>query len=295
MPSSNEGVVAGRAAASGQATRTARDVTVRGVRTRAVELGPLGAPPVVLLHGFLASHHTFDEVIEPLAERFRVIAPDLPGFGASEKPSPSRYPYGIEGFAESVADLIAALGVGPASIVGHGMGAAVALTLATSHVELATRLVLVDALCYPFPLGALTRAMLLPVVGSIAFKQLYGRGLFRAHFRDNVFSEAADFPASRVEDHYDTFNTPSARESAYAVLRATLDTRPVVARLSRIQVPSLVVWGRSDRIFPVSGAQRLARELPFAKLAILESGHSPHEECAGEFLSAVLPFLQGKR
>src|SRR5215207_3686439 len=133
--------------------RVVRDVTARGVRTRVLEAGVGNGPALVLIHGFLTSHMTFDEVIDALAARFHVIAPDLPGFGESEKPNPARYAYGIETFAEAIADLIAAFDIGRASILGHSMGGAVALTLAGAHAELVHRLVLVDTLCYPFPLS----------------------------------------------------------------------------------------------------------------------------------------------
>lgn len=251
--------------------------------------------PLILIHGFLVSHREYEDIIDPLARRFRVIAPDLPGFGESEKPSPTRYPYGLETFAEAIADLIAAFGVGRAAIMGHSMGAAVALTLAADHPELVQRLVLEDALCYPFPPSIKARIPLLPIIGGIVFKQLYGRALFRAYFRDDVFRPGADFPLARIDRHYDLFNTPSARESAYAVMRAILDTRPVVARVTRVTAPSLVVWGREDRLFPVASAQRLARELPSARLEIMDAGHSPHEERPEEFVALCTEFLEGKR
>jgi len=274
-------------------TRVLRDVNARGVRMRCLEAG--SGPALLLIHGFLVSHRSFDDVIDTLAERFRVIAPDLPGFGESEKPSPTRYPYGIEGFAESMADLIAAFGVGRASVVGHGMGAAIALTLAAEHPELVTRLVVEDALCYPFQLRFRGRLPLVPILGGMIFKQLYGRGTFRAYFRDEVFRPGAEIPAQRIDDHYEFFNGPSARESAYAVLRAILDTRPVVARITRITTPTLVIWGREDRIFHASSAQRLTRELKGAKLEIMDAAHSPHEEKSREFAELVTKFLEGKR
>ncbi|MDI3287552.1 alpha/beta hydrolase [Polyangium sp. 15x6] len=273
--------------------RVLRDVNARGVRMRVLEAG--SGPALLLVHGFLVSHRSFDDIIDALAPRFHVIAPDLPGFGESEKPSPTRYPYGIEAFAESMADLIAAFGVGRASVIGHGMGAAVALTLAAEHPELVTRLVVEDALCYPFPLSLRGRLPLLPVIGGAIFKQLYGRRTFRSYFRDEFFRPGAALPHERIDQHYDFFNGPSARESAYAVLRAILDTRPIVARITRITTPTLVVWGRDDRIFPAASAQRLARELPQAKLAILDAAHAPHEERPREFADLAAQFLEGKR
>src|SRR6185436_16429418 len=123
-------------------------------------------------------------VIDALAQRFHVIAPDLPGFGESEKPSPARYAYGIEAFSEAIADVIAAFGVGRASVLGHAMGGAVAITIAAQHAELVQRLVVVDPLCYPAPVTFRQRLELTPIVGSIVFKQLFGRRVFRAHFRE---------------------------------------------------------------------------------------------------------------
>jgi len=272
-----------------------RDVTARGVRTRVLEAGLESAPALVLIHGFLTSRRAFDEIIGDLSRRFHVIAPDLPGFGESEKPSPARYSYGIEAYAEAIVDLIAAFGVGRASVLGHAMGAAIGLTLAAEHPELVQRLVLEDPLCYPAPMSFRARLPLVPVVGSVLFKQLYGRALFRAYFRDEVYGPGFPPPLERIDAHYDMFNSPSARESAYAVMRATLDTRPVVARVTRVNTPTLVIWGRDDRIYPSVSAGRLARELPRAKLEIMSAGHSPHEEKPRELIALLVEFFEGKR
>jgi len=272
-----------------------RDVTARGIRVRVLEAGAERAPALLLLHGIFASHRSFEDVIDDLGERFHVIAPDLPGFGESEKPSPARYAYGVEAHAESVADLIAAFGVGRASVLGHDMGGAVALTLAAEHPELVQRLVLEDALAYPFVQSAKARLPLVPVLGGFVFKQLYGRALFRALFRDTYYRPGFEAPFERVDWHYDAFNSPSARESAHAMMRALLDTRAVVARLSRINTPTLVLWGREDRLCPVPSAHRLAREIARAKLEIMDTGHTPHEELPRELVERVTEFLEGKR
>ncbi|HEY0467868.1 MAG TPA: alpha/beta fold hydrolase, partial [Polyangiaceae bacterium] len=77
-----------------------RDVTASGIRLRVAEAGV--GTPVILIHGLFVDHTSWDLVMLELAETFRVIAPDLPGFGSSEKPPPSRFPYGIEAFAEAI-------------------------------------------------------------------------------------------------------------------------------------------------------------------------------------------------
>ena len=113
---------------------------------------------------------------------------------------------------------------------GTRSGGAVALSLAARHPELVARLVLVDALCYDAPLGVQQRLALVPLVGGLVFKQLWGYRNFRAYFRERVLLPGAPVPSERIEHYYRLFNTPAARGSALATLRATVDTRPVIAR-----------------------------------------------------------------
>ena len=137
------------------------------------------------------------------------------------------------------------------------MGGAVALTLAAQHAELVQRTSsLVDPLCYPAPAGFWQRLALTPVVGGFAFKQFFGRRAFRAYFREDVAGPRAAPSLERIDWHYARFNSPSARESAYAALHAVVDARAVAARVTRITTPTLVVWGRDDAIF--SAAERRA-------------------------------------
>ena len=282
-------------AAEGAAPRSVRDVNARGVRTRAVTAGNPKKPALLFVHDFLVSHLEWDEVIDPFAEEYFVIAPDLPGFGESEKPIPGRYPYTVEALSEAIVDVIAGLGIGRASIVGHGLGAAIAMTIAANHAELVQRLVLEDALCYPPPRRIAPQLSHVPIVGGIFFKQLYSRAMFRSYFQRLVFGPRTTVPLARVDRHYELLSTPNGRESAHAVMHAMFDSRPVVARLGRIQRPALVVWGHDDRLLPVSHGQRLAHEIAGAKLQIMDAGHSPHEEQPAEFVQHVLKFLSGRR
>jgi pimeloyl-ACP methyl ester carboxylesterase len=267
-----------------------RDVTASGIRLRIAEAGD--GPPIVLLHGLWLDHRSWDGVMSALCSEYHVVAPDLPGFGDSEKPPASRFPYGVGAFAEAVADLYAGLELGRATLVGHALGGAVALTLAAQHPELVSRLVLVDALCYEAPLDALLRVALLPVVGGLLMKQLWGRAAFRAFFRERMLSPRGTVGVDRIDRYYDAFNTAAARGSALATLRATVDLRPVVAATTRIQTPTLVVWGRSDRVYPAANGQRLAREIRGAGFQLLDAGHAPQEERADELASAIARFLR---
>jgi pimeloyl-ACP methyl ester carboxylesterase len=248
---------------------------------------------VVLLHDHFADHSTWDDVVETLAPSHHLVAPDFPGFGNSEKPPPSRFAYGVEAFTETIADLYAALELGPAVVVGHGLGGAVALTLAARHPELISGLVLVDALCHQAPVDLRRRFALLPLVGGFVLKQLWGRPTFRGFFKDLVVTSPNERMSRRIDHYYDVFNSPASRSSALATLRATVDTRALVAHTARISAPTLIVWGRRDRMAPVRLGQRLSREIRGAGLEILDAGHAPHEEHPAQFARTLGRFVDG--
>lgn len=271
------------------AAGTTRDVSARGARVRFLEIGQ--GPPLLLVHGYLSSRLVWDDVLPRLATRFRVIAPDLPGFGQSEKPPAARYAYGCDAFAESLIDVVAAAGLGRVSVCGIGLGGSIALTLAATHSAIVDKLVLVDSVVYASRADALSRLASLPIVGPFAFKQLYNRAFFRGHFKDRVYAPGARVPWDRVDHLFDVFNAPAAREAAYATMRSGVDTRPLVALLPRVDAPTLVVWGRFDRALPVTHGRRLARELRHARFEVLECGGSPPEEAPEAFADVVGAFL----
>jgi pimeloyl-ACP methyl ester carboxylesterase len=239
----------------------------------------------------LATHEMFLSTIDHLASSFRVVAPDLPGFGASEKPDPLRYAYGYDGFADSIADLAAALGLGRIHVCGHAMGGGVALALAARHPALVHKLVLVDALVYPIDEHFLERAGRVPVIGGLLWRQLMSHALFRTYVEGSVYAGCAKVPAGRVDAYFASFNGPAARQAAHATILAKADTRPLVARLPRVTAESLVVWGRDDDMAPVEHGRRLARALK-ARFEVLECGRCPPDEEPAAFAAVVASFLQ---
>jgi pimeloyl-ACP methyl ester carboxylesterase len=273
--------------------RIQRDVKANGVRLRVAEKG--SGPSLLFLHGLFMDHTTWDAVGDALGDEYRVVAPDLPGFGQSEKPPESRFPYGINAFADAVVDLYAGLELGRAVLVGHALGGAVAITLAARHPELISRLVLVDALCYPPRLDLAQRVALAPLIGGFAFKQLWGKSTFKAYFKESYLSRDTRIPGARLEHYYESFNTPAARASALATLRATRDTRAVVAQIGRLSMPTLVLWGSEDTLYPAGLGQRMAREIRDAGFQLLSAGHVPQEEQPAAVAEAIERFCHAKR
>jgi pimeloyl-ACP methyl ester carboxylesterase len=110
-----------------------------------------------------------------------------------------------------------------------------------------------------------------------------------------VFGPTSSVATPRIDRYYDAFNAPAARSSALATLRAAVDTRGVVAQTTRIQAPTLVIWGRHDRVWPASFGQRLSREIRGSGFELLDSGHSPHEERPQDIVRIVQRFLSDER
>lgn len=269
-----------------------KDVSARGARIRFVEAG--AGAPLLLVHDFAATREVWTASIERLAGTFRVVAPDLPGFGGSEKPDPQRYAYGWDAFSDSMFDLVAALGLGRVHLCGHGMGGGVALSLAARHPALVQKLVLTSALVYPPRAHSLERAGRVPLFGGVLWRQVMGSALFRAYVGSSVYSGASSVPAGRADVLYDAFNAPAGRQAAHATLLAKADTRPLVARLPRVTAESLVIWGRDDAVAPVEHGRRLARELR-ARFEVLECGRCPPDEVPDAFVAAVTSFLEADR
>jgi pimeloyl-ACP methyl ester carboxylesterase len=262
-------------------------VSIRGVRARFLEAG--FGPPVVLVHGYLASHTAWDPVFASLAARFRVIAPDLPGFGESEKPPPGRYGYAAAAFAESLVDLIAALDVPRVAVIGTRLGATVALTMAVVYPDVVERLVLVSPDLYPRKASPWERAALVPVVGPLLFKQVAGLRLFLRYL--DPWTVPVLPVSARALDWLEAFGAPAAREAAYATLRSIPDTRSLLARLDRAAAPALVCAGGRDDATRLAHARRLARELPAGRLELFDTGCAPEEDRPDDFARRVTAFI----
>jgi pimeloyl-ACP methyl ester carboxylesterase len=280
-----------------------RDISARGARVRLLEAtsdGPPARATLLLLHDLFTSRSSWLPLLPSVVQSYRVLAPDLPGFGESEKPPPSRFSYTVDAMAEAMLDVLAAVRESRAVVCGHGLGAAVALALAADHPGVVKNLILVSPLWHGTKPSRVARLARVPVVGPLLFKQGYGRAMFRAHFRDEVYAapggvDAQPFPQARVDEWFDRFDAPSAREAALATMRGLSDPRAVVARLPRVTTPTLLVWGREDKLVPVSAGRRLAREIPHARLEVLAAGHAPAEEAPDEFARVLKGFVDGAR
>jgi pimeloyl-ACP methyl ester carboxylesterase len=248
-------------------------------------------PPLVLIHGFLMSHRYFAPLFDALAVRHEVVALDLPGFGESDVPRPSRFSYDLPAFAGVVDELLERLGIGDAVVLGHSMGGGVALQLAARHAARVARLVLVSAVAYPVLLPPLGKLLLDPRLGAF----LWRHGPRRVDFARRMRRDVKDprVVTDELVDHtWASFNRQGARVASHAALVAMARLHPAPADPGRVRVPTLLLWGDEDRVVPITFAKRLAGALPGASLRVIPAaGHWPFLERPREFLRQLAPFL----
>ena len=264
---------------------------------RSISYSEAGSGEVLLLiHGMAGTAANWQSVIEPLALRHTVIAPDFPGHGLS---APGGGDYSLGSLASSLRDLLLALGHERATLVGHSLGGGVAMQFTYQFPELVERLVLVSSGGLGPDVSPVLRAAALPGadlfiaatagVGSAA-GSLVGRGLGMLGMRPNA-------DVAEVARGYASLADADRRKAFLATLHAVVGTDGQrVAALDRIYLadglPLLIVWGDRDPIIPVAHGEELHRELPNSRLEVFEGvGHLPQLESPGSFIAAVERFL----
>ncbi|NYJ00970.1 pimeloyl-ACP methyl ester carboxylesterase [Nocardioides thalensis] len=270
-------------------------VTVHGHRRAYVKRG--NGPALLLLHGLACDHTTWAPVVDRLAERFTVIAPDFLGHGRSDKP---RADYTVAGYANGMRDLLTVLGIDKVTVVGHSFGGGVAMQFAYQFPERTERLMLLNAGGLGREVTPLIRAISLP--GWIfAFGVLTMPGLRQAEqlalrrLRDLGLRETRDL--AEVADILESFADPRARRAIVHLVRAAIDWRGQVLSMRdraylTAEMPVHVVWGRDDMVIPVKHAEELATLAPTAEVTIFDdSGHFPHKDDPERFADLLVDWV----
>ncbi len=250
--------------------------------------GPGQATKLVFLHGLGGSLGTWQVVLGDLADRYRVCALDLPGHGGSDKGDPASVDYTAAGLAAAIGDALAALGIGRAIVVGHSLGAAVALKLAAVRPEAVGGLVLVNGA----GLGEEISAHLLDLMDAEP-----GEPTARAML--DLFYEDKRLIVDRaVTEMAAGQRGLGAWEAQRAVATAAFSREGQLASLrldlASVTVPTLIVWGERDRVIPFAHALAAARTIPDAVLVTLpDVGHVPQVEAASRLSRAIDRFATG--
>lgn len=274
----------------------AREVRAAGLRLHCYVAGPAAAPPLLLVHGLADEADTWRHLIGPLAERYRVVAPDLPGFGRSELP---RGACTGAFYARVLAALIGALGLARPVVVGSSMGAAVAQRLALAAPQLVGRLVLVGG-CLPVapaPLAPPVLAMLTPGLGERYYlglrrSQEAAYETLRPYYADLDALPAEDRAFLRERVWARVWSDPQRRAFFSALRWMALDAAmrgaQFRAAVAASRVPAHLIWGESDHISGRAGADATLALLPAARLDVIPAcGHLPQQERPDALLALI--------
>lgn len=252
-------------------------------------------PTLLLLHGDGDSALDWQWVIEPLARRFTVVAPTLPGYGRSDPP-PAFDPHT---YVEILCRLLDALGATEAAVVGNSFGGLLATRLALAEPDRIRALVLVDSAGLGRAVHPLVLAEAWPVVGEV-LRRLGSQSLIarqRARARQLVmFASPSRAPSEWLEDQRWLPQQQHYLRTTVLARRHVLDARGqhdlVLDELRDVRVPTLVVWGDKDAVIPPAHQHAALTRLQRGSAAIIPgAGHLPHVEQPARFLDAVLPFL----
>lgn len=254
-------------------------------------------PPLVLLHGIGASRFTFRTWAEDLACTHELHLIDLFGCGAAPPPADGRY--GPVEQAEVVTRYLRERDLRGVTLIGHSLGGGLALLVALCLQELgdADRLAGLVSVAGPAYAQAIPRYIglaRLPLVGGLFLRAAGADRCVRAVLRSILFDpdSVTDF---QVEGYAAPLRKPRTRRALIETARQIVPDHPddLATRFRDIGTPTLLLWGRYDRVIPLWVGERLAREMPRAQLVVLEQcGHAPPEECPHESLAAVREFLQ---
>jgi len=261
-----------------------KTVSAFGLETNYLEMGE--GPPLLLLHGSgpgVSAWTNWRRVMPRLAERFRVIAPDLAGFGYTERKAD--FQYDIKNWGKHLLAILDALGLQQVDVVGNSFGGSLALAVAARSGERFRRLALMGTPCDKFTMTPGLRA-----------------GWFYEPSLENMRAVMANFPYAQttitdelVQERYQTSLIPGAQEGLRKLLAppsAEGDTElsgMPEAVVAKIEHPTIVLHGRDDKVIPLEMGQRLGRNMPNADLHVFSKcGHWVQAERADDFVALTL-------
>ena len=244
-------------------------------------------PPVVLIHGMLNSSRHWESVALRLARDYTVVAPDLIGHGDSATP---RGDYSLGAHAASIRDLLTAIGIDRASIVGHSLGGGVAMQFFYQFPQRTERLALISSGGLGEEVSPLLRSAALPGASALLSAAAHPRIVNALEERRSVYLRAIGRALRPLE-------RAGAREAFLQTLRAVIDVKGQrVSARDRLHLlepmPTLVVWGERDNTIPLAHGLETHRAVPHSQFRTLpRAAHFPHLEDPDGLADALLDFL----
>lgn len=244
------------------------------------------APVLFLLHGIMASLHTWDGWVEELKDDFRIIRIDIPGFGLTGPYADGIY--NIERSVDMLDQLSNKLGIESFFLAGNSMGGYISWNFAVSHPEKVDRLILLDSAGYAFEkpmlLGLLSTPVLKESLAFVTPKFIVTQTL------NEVYGDASRVTDEAVERYHQLMLREGNRTAVVSVLASISNIDN--SRIKQIKIPTLILWGENDAWIPLEHAQNFADEIEGAKLITYPGiGHIPMEEIPQQTAQDAKEFL----
>src|SRR5580693_6987818 len=276
-----------------------RRIKADGVSVFYREAGPANAPVVLLLHGFPTSSFQYRELIPRLADRYRVIAPDLPGFGFTEVPPARNYKYTFDALANTILAFTDALKLSRYALYVFDYGAPTGLRLAMARPERVTAIVSQNGNAYEEGLGdawaPIRKYWATPSAENrdVVRKMLTAEGI-RWQYTVGAPDENATDPVGYTLDAA-MIERPGNMEiqlDLFLDYANNVKLYPAFQEYFRISKPTLLaIWGKNDPFFIPPGAEAFRRDIPNAIVKFLDTGHFALETSVEEIAAAMRHFL----
>ncbi|HWE24982.1 MAG TPA: alpha/beta hydrolase [Myxococcales bacterium] len=276
-----------------------RRLEVDGVRIFYREAGPPDAPVVLLLHGFPASSFMFRELIPRLGDRYRVIAPDLPGFGFTEVPSTLKYTYSFDALSRTIGAFTDALDLARYALYVFDYGAPTGFRLAMAHPERVAAIVSQNGNAYEAGLSdawaPIQRYWREPTTSNReALRPILSPEGIRMQYVTGVADPAAVAPEGYTLDAALVARPGNMDIQLDLLLDYASNVRlyPAFQRYFReMQPPLLAIWGKHDPFFIPAGAEAYRKDIRNARVEFLDTGHFAIETHVVEIAAAMRQFL----
>jgi pimeloyl-ACP methyl ester carboxylesterase len=276
--------------------------TVEGVKIFYREAGPLDAPVILLLHGFPSSSRMFAALLSLLSSRFHLIAPDYPGFGHSDAPSPEEFSYTFEHLAECMGKFVDHLNITRYAFYLQDYGGPIGFRLAIAHPERVTALIIQNAVVHLEGLSEVWNIRKLFWQDRFEHEEQLRKALLSVEVARQRHLAGVSKP-ERIDpdtwsDEFAFLTRPGMDRIQLELMfdyRTNVALYPIwQAYLREHRPPTLVVWGKHDPLFTVAGALALGREVPDAEIHLLNASHFALDEEAGAIAAMMHRFLSAR-
>jgi pimeloyl-ACP methyl ester carboxylesterase len=280
-----------------------RTMQIDGLSIFYREVGPKGAPTLLLLHGFPSSSRMFEPLFARLADRYHLVAPDYPGFGHSDWPDPQRFDYTFDHIAAVIDDFTQAMGLSHYTLYMQDYGGPVGFRIVLAHPERVQALIVQNAVAHNEGLGAIW-----------ATRQAFwaDRPAHEAALRENLLSFATTKSRHIGDDPHIERYDPDLWTDEYAFLNAPgqaqiqsdlfYDYRTNVAAypqwqawLQKTQPKLLVLWGKHDPSFDIGEPERYRQDVPNAGVSVLDAGHFALDTKADAIAALLGEFMKTQK